>query len=256
MSAHQSHGPAGVPCYLSLGGNLGDVAATMRAAVDQLNSIPEIQTGRLSSIHSTRPVGAQAGPRFSNAALELTTRLEPLALLEQLQRVETQLGRVRERHFGPRTIDLDILFYGGQLIDHPRLRIPHPACWYRRFVLDPLMELSPEFVHPEQQLTILQLRDQLLERPLSVGIVGGELQLRTDVCDQLRAEYGPEQLLVFDDPAQWQSAPAIIIWLGSSPDDAGLGLNRLPVRQCLDATVHPCSPIQFALDTVASALAD
>ncbi|MEO1994352.1 MAG: 2-amino-4-hydroxy-6-hydroxymethyldihydropteridine diphosphokinase [Planctomycetaceae bacterium] len=256
MSVHQSSALSGVPCFVSLGGNLGDVAATMRAAVSQLECIAGIQIGALSTVYRTRPVGEHAGNRFSNAALELTTILEPRELLQQLQQVETRLGRVRERYFGPRIIDLDILFYGAQVVDQPTLRIPHPACWYRRFVLDPLSEISPSLMHPEHQLSVEQLRNQLLDRPLSVGVVGGEPRLREAVCGQLDSEYGSGRIGLFDHPAQWEAtAPRIIIWLGPSETDAcTVAFESLPVRQRLDATVHPCSPFQFAVDVVAAAL--
>jgi len=258
MRDEQACDLSGTPCVVSLGGNLGDVPAAMREAVSQLDQLDGIQVGRLSSIHRTSAVGEHAGNHFSNAALHIRTRLDPQALLEQLQQVETRLGRVRDRYFGPRTIDLDILFYGSQVIERPTLSIPHPACWFRRFVLDPLVEIAPGLLHPGQQLSVKQLRDRLLVRPLSIGVVGGDSIRRATVCDRLRSGYDSGRLRLFDHPAQWGSVPpTIIIWMGWSQDDTrGVDFESLPVGLRVNATGRPCGPSQCVLDVVASALPD
>jgi hypothetical protein len=95
-------------------------------------------------------------------------------LLARLLAVETELGRVRTTRWGPRTVDLDLLMFGNVVLDDgPALRVPHPACWYRRFVLDPLVEIAPDVVHPEKHLTIRDLRQRLLLRPLPVAVIAG-----------------------------------------------------------------------------------
>jgi len=258
MRDEQACDLVGTPCVVSLGGNLGDVPDAMREAVRQLDELDGIQVGRLSSIHRTSPVGEHAGSEFSNAALCITTGLDPQALLERLQQVETRLGRVRDQYFGPRTIDLDIVFYGSQVVESPTLSIPHPACWFRRFVLDPLVEIAPGLLHPTQQLSVKQLRDRLLVRPLPIGVVGGHGTQRTAVCDRLRSAYDSGRLQLFDHPAEWGSLPpAIIVWMGWSPDDTpGVAFESLPDGRRVNATDRSCPPAQFVVDVVASALPD
>lgn len=156
-------------CLISLGGNLGDVAATIDRALRRLHQPPEVSVGLRSSLFHTKPVGADAGADFVNAAAVLETSLTAHELLDRLLATETELDRVRTIHWGPRTLDLDLLFFGEAIIDdRPKLRVPHPACWYRRFVLDPLVEIAPQFIHPEKQVTVTELRRRLMERPLPV----------------------------------------------------------------------------------------
>jgi hypothetical protein len=100
--------------------------------------------------------------------------LEPLGLLDLLQRVENELGRTREVRWGPRTLDLDLIFYGDQVIDLPRLVVPHPHCWYRQFVLAPVASLLPDFLHPSFRLSMRELSERLARKPFRLG-VGGEL---------------------------------------------------------------------------------
>lgn len=160
-------------CLISLGGNVGNVEQRLRTAWQRLHSPPEIVLGPMSSLHRTAAVGADAGGEFINAAGVLETSLTAEELLSRLHAIEAEFGRVRERHWGPRTLDLDLLFFGDAIIDEgPRLRVPHPAAWFRRFVLDPLSEIVPSFVHPVKHQTIRELRERLLVRPLPVQIVG------------------------------------------------------------------------------------
>ena len=159
-------------CLISLGGNLGDVAATIDRALRRLHQPPEISVGLRSSLFRTKPVGADAGAEFVYAAAVLETSLTAHELLDRLLATETELDRVRTIHWGPRTLDLDLLFFGEAIIDdRPRLRVPHPACWYRRFVLDPLVEIAPQFVHPEKNASMAELHRQLLPRPLWAGVL-------------------------------------------------------------------------------------
>src|SRR5579871_1881358 len=175
-------------CWIALGGNLGPVQQTFADALDQLSRTARISVRALSGIHQTRPVGSEAGSEYTNAAAELETDLSPLALLDLLQSIEDRLGRVRETHWGPRTLDLDLLLYGAEIINSPRLRVPHPHLWYRRFVLDPLVEIAASIVHPEKGLTIEQLRQRLLARPFRCALAGRSAALRerlkTDVAPQ------------------------------------------------------------------------
>jgi 2-amino-4-hydroxy-6-hydroxymethyldihydropteridine diphosphokinase len=124
--------------YVGLGANLGDREATIRRAAELLGAT------RLSSLRETEPWGYADQPMFLNAVAELDTDLTPRALLERLLEIERELGRTREGpRFGPRSIDLDLLLYGDEVIDEPGLTVPHPRLHERLFVLEPLAELEP-----------------------------------------------------------------------------------------------------------------
>ena len=137
--------------YVGLGSNLGDREATVRRALDLLKSDGEIEIVAVSSLRETDPVGYTDQPRFLNGAAALRTDLPPRALLERLQDVERELGRDRTGpRYGPRTIDLDLLLYGSEVVDEPGLEIPHPRLAERAFVLEPLAELDESLVVPRQ----------------------------------------------------------------------------------------------------------
>jgi 2-amino-4-hydroxy-6-hydroxymethyldihydropteridine diphosphokinase len=125
--------------YVGLGSNLGDREAMLLRAAEAIEAV------RLSPVIETEPWGYADQPRFLNAVAELETELSPRELLELLLDVERRLGRTREGpRFGPRTIDLDLLLYGDEMIDEPGLQVPHPRLEERRFVLEPLAALVPE----------------------------------------------------------------------------------------------------------------
>ena len=126
------------PAYVGLGSNLGDREALIRRAAEAIGAV------RLSTIRETEPWGLQEQPPYLNAVAELETSLTPRQLLDRLLEVEGQLGRERVGlRWGPRTIDLDLLLYGNQVVEEPGLRVPHPYLLERRFVLEPLAELIP-----------------------------------------------------------------------------------------------------------------
>ncbi|AEV70477.1 2-amino-4-hydroxy-6-hydroxymethyldihydropteridine diphosphokinase [Acetivibrio clariflavus] len=127
--------------FLSLGSNLGDREKYLFEAVDEISKIPDVSIIKVSNIYETEPVGYLEQGKFLNMALKLHTELEPLKLLEHLQKVENMLKRTREIHWGPRTIDIDILMMDDLRIDLEELIIPHPRMFERAFVLIPLMEL-------------------------------------------------------------------------------------------------------------------
>ena len=156
-------------CRIALGGNEGDVSAAFAAALRRLEG-PDLWVTAVSRLYATPPMGADAGGAFLNAAATVNTSLAPLALLDRLLAAEDALGRVRTVRWGPRSIDLDLILYGDAVIDVPRLRVPHPAAWHRRFVLDPLCDIAPDALHPETGETIAALRDRLVPRPLPVAV--------------------------------------------------------------------------------------
>jgi 2-amino-4-hydroxy-6-hydroxymethyldihydropteridine diphosphokinase len=135
--------------YVGLGANLGDREATLRAAVDALGAEEGVEVVAVSTLRETEPVGVGEQPRFLNGVVALETTLAAHELLDRLLAVEQRFGRVRvpgER--GPRTLDLDLLLYGGEEIDEPGITVPHPRLHERRFVLEPLAELAPGLVVP------------------------------------------------------------------------------------------------------------
>ena len=135
--------------YIGIGSNLGERDVTIRDALALLAADPELEVEAVSSIRETDPVGVVDQPRFLNAAIRLATELAPRSLLEHLLAVEQQLGRVRTgKRYGPRTIDLDLLLYGDEIVDEPGLQVPHPRLAERRFVLEPLAELDPALIVP------------------------------------------------------------------------------------------------------------
>jgi 2-amino-4-hydroxy-6-hydroxymethyldihydropteridine diphosphokinase len=130
--------------YVGLGANLGPKEVTLLRAVDRLGEEPGIEVLELSRLRETDPVGNVDQPAFLNGAVAIETTLAPRELLDALLRIERELGRVRDgERWGPRTIDLDLLLYGGEVVDEPGLRVPHPRLHERRFALEPLAELDP-----------------------------------------------------------------------------------------------------------------
>jgi 2-amino-4-hydroxy-6-hydroxymethyldihydropteridine diphosphokinase len=127
--------------FLSLGSNLGDRDAYLGAARDALAALPGTSLVAVSRIYETAPQGHGEQPEFLNQVVLLRTRLQPLDLLIQCQRIEKEHSRVRELRFGPRTLDIDILLYEGVESDDPELRLPHPRMVRRAFVLVPLAEI-------------------------------------------------------------------------------------------------------------------
>ena len=142
--------------YLSLGSNLGDRVAHLHHALSEL-AAAGIQTVQVSSFYKTEPVDYLHQPWFINCAAEVRTSMMPLQLLRALQAMERKLGRKRTIPKGPRTIDLDILFYENAVVRSPALTIPHERLEERRFVLVPLRELAPTLRHPVTQRTVLEM---------------------------------------------------------------------------------------------------
>ncbi|HET7290025.1 MAG TPA: 2-amino-4-hydroxy-6-hydroxymethyldihydropteridine diphosphokinase [Thermodesulfobacteriota bacterium] len=132
--------------FISLGSNLGDRVLNCKKALGEISGFAEIRG--VSSVYETEPVGYDDQPYFINCAAEIETALPPLELLDRLREVEKGLGRTRSEAWGPRTIDIDIIFYDDLVIDTEELTIPHVSAHARRFVLEPLCEINPMFVHP------------------------------------------------------------------------------------------------------------
>jgi 2-amino-4-hydroxy-6-hydroxymethyldihydropteridine diphosphokinase len=134
--------------YVGLGANLGAREETLRRAVELLGSADGVDVLAVSQLRETDPVGVVDQPPFLNGAVAIETALAPRDLLDLLLEIERSLGRVREKRWGPRTIDLDLLVYGNEVVAEPGLRVPHPHLHERRFALEPLAELAPELDVP------------------------------------------------------------------------------------------------------------
>jgi len=138
--------------FVGIGANLGDPVAQVRAGVAALAALPHTRLVAASSLYRTAPVGYTAQADFVNAAALLETGLAPRALLDHLFAIEAGAGRERRFKDAPRTLDLDLLLYGGETIDEPGLTLPHPRLHERAFALAPLVELDPDCVIPGRGL--------------------------------------------------------------------------------------------------------
>lgn len=137
-----------ISAYIGLGSNLDHPEAQVQRALDELGAIPETRLGRVSSLYASPPMGPRNQPDYVNAVAELRTALPALALLDALQGIENAHHRVRGERWGPRTLDLDLLLYGHEVIDLERLKVPHPGIARRPFVLQPLAEIDRDLWVP------------------------------------------------------------------------------------------------------------
>jgi 2-amino-4-hydroxy-6-hydroxymethyldihydropteridine diphosphokinase len=147
--------------YIALGTNLEPRADHLEKALELFRSLTDVEVKRVSSIYESKPVGYLDQPDFLNLVFEAETDLLPLDLLDRCQSIEQELGRVRTIRFGPRTLDVDIVLYGAEIIEEEQLIVPHPRMQERAFVLLPLQELDPEYVVPEWNKTVHELVAEL-----------------------------------------------------------------------------------------------
>jgi 2-amino-4-hydroxy-6-hydroxymethyldihydropteridine diphosphokinase len=141
--------------YIGLGTNLGDRLKNLDKAISYLTSIAIVQ--KMSKVYETEPWGLKEQPFFLNQVIKCVTSFEPIPLLKQLKTIEKKMRRVATIHYGPRIIDLDILFYNNIILETPELTIPHPMMAERAFVLIPLAEIAPNLIHPKLHKTITEL---------------------------------------------------------------------------------------------------
>ena len=157
--------------YLSLGSNIGDREGNLRKAVERL-AAEDVRVLRMSRVYETEPVDYKDQAWFLNQVVEAETALFPMQLLTRIGRVERELGRVRTVRKGPRTIDIDILFYAAAVVETARLEIPHPRIAERRFVLAPLAELAADLRHPLTHRSVRRMLESAppaVVRPYQIG---------------------------------------------------------------------------------------
>ena len=184
-------------CLIGLGSNLGDREGLLNKALVRLQRHADIILLRQSRYHETLPVGGPAQSAYLNAAAVLQTSLSPQALLAELQRAETDLGRQRFETWGPRTVDLDLLLYDNLVMAEPNLVVPHPRMAWRRFVLEPAAEVAPEMLHPSTAWTITRLLNHLNQTPWYLAIAGpigvGKSYLASEIAEKNDARLLTEQ---------------------------------------------------------------
>jgi 2-amino-4-hydroxy-6-hydroxymethyldihydropteridine diphosphokinase len=149
-----------VQIFIGLGSNLGDRVTYLHRALIEIVNSEQIIIKKYSSVYETEPVGKKDQPQFLNMVAELETILLPRDLLRRLKDIESILGRTHTEHWGPREIDLDLLYYGNEVFSDKELQLPHPEIANRRFVLVPMKEIAGDFFDPMQRLTI----DEILRR--------------------------------------------------------------------------------------------
>lgn len=153
-------------CYIAIGSNLASPLEQVKAALDAIGKIPQSRVVTVSSFYRTPPLGPQDQPDYLNAAVALETPLEAEALLDHTQRIELQQGRVRKaERWGPRTLDLDIMLFGDQVIQTPRLTVPHYDMRNRGFMLWPLFEIAPALVFPDGMTLSAALTECAADKP-------------------------------------------------------------------------------------------
>ena len=154
----------GIICYIGIGSNLGDALQNCKDAIESIFRADQIEIIGNSSFYKTQPVGMESQNWFVNAVVEIKTTLSAYAIFLLLQAIEHAMGRKKETRGGPRIIDLDLLFYGQDIINETDLTVPHPEIHRRRFVLEPLGEIASYLIHPVFGISIRGLKDRLQDQ--------------------------------------------------------------------------------------------
>lgn len=137
-----------ITAYIALGSNLNTPIEQLNSALKAIENLPQTRLLAVSAFYQSKPLGPQDQPDYVNAVAKIDTALAPLSLLDELQRIENEQGRVRLRRWGERTLDLDILLYGNEIIQNERLTVPHYDMHNREFVILPLMDISADLILP------------------------------------------------------------------------------------------------------------
>jgi 2-amino-4-hydroxy-6-hydroxymethyldihydropteridine diphosphokinase len=161
-------------CHIGIGSNLGDALQNCKDAIESISRLSSVELIQPSSFYKTEPVGDIKQEYFINAVVEIKTELPARELLKTLQKIEKKMGRERSIKGGPRIIDLDIIFYGHEIIREKGLTVPHPEMHKRRFVLEPLNEIASYFIHPVFGVSVRGLKERL-DDTKSVEKIGLEI---------------------------------------------------------------------------------
>ena len=156
----------GIICYIGIGSNLGNALKNCQHAVESLSLTAGVEITRVSPFYKTEPVGIENQNMFINAVVEIRTVLSARNLFRALQSIEKDMGRDREVKGGPRIIDLDLLFYGQEVIQDADLIVPHPEIQRRRFVLEPICEIASYLIHPDFGVSMRGLKDRLSDNKM------------------------------------------------------------------------------------------
>jgi len=150
-----------IVCFIGIGSNVADPVSNCLESIERISLFSHIRITKKSSLYRTEPVGLKEQEWFVNGVIEIKTKYTATTLLKVLQQIEKDMGRIREERWGPRTIDLDILFYGQEVIKEKDLSVPHPELHKRRFVLIPMYEVAPYVIHPAFGISIKGLLNRL-----------------------------------------------------------------------------------------------
>jgi 2-amino-4-hydroxy-6-hydroxymethyldihydropteridine diphosphokinase len=184
---------------LALGANLGDRHVQFERAIASLSSDGEISVVATSTWRETAPIGGAAPqPAYLNGAILVETSLEPHALWRRMAAIETLSGRVRTEHWGPRTLDLDLLLYEERIIQDETLTVPHPRLTLRNFVLEPAAEIAPDMVHPALHRTLAQIWSHVRGTAPFVAIVGDE-SARQSLAERVAIRCGAQLIAADED---------------------------------------------------------
>ncbi|MCB1214677.1 MAG: 2-amino-4-hydroxy-6-hydroxymethyldihydropteridine diphosphokinase [Deltaproteobacteria bacterium] len=180
--------------YLGLGSNLGDRKGYLSKALESLKAHPQIEVGRISHFYETEPLtlNGESQNAYLNACVQVKTSLNAVQLFRVLEKIEQENGRTREYPWAPRTLDLDLLFFGDEIYRSKSLSIPHPEAHRRRFVLEPLAEIAPDYIHPIKGLSILALLKSLRHNKKVVPLYRFHFQERNE--EKPKTPTHPQQL--------------------------------------------------------------
>lgn len=134
--------------YIGIGSNMGDPQRNCLDSIDNIGKMDNCEIVSTSSLYLTKPIGVTGQEWYINGAISISTGLSAFEMIERLLDIEARMGRVRKKRWEPRTIDIDILLFGQDIIDHETLKIPHPMMHLRRFVMAPMTEIAPDLIHP------------------------------------------------------------------------------------------------------------
>jgi len=203
-------------CLLGLGSNLGDREARLRSALAEITALPDVQLVQHSDWYRSRPVGGPPDQgEFLNAAAVIETTTPPLPLLDELGKIESRLGRQPAERWSPRTIDIDILLYGNEVAETQMLTLPHPRMSFRRFVLEPAVEIAPKMLHPIIGWPVERLLLHLNSASDQVALVSPSADSRIRLAELIQKRGGttaiePPKFATAEHhwPASWT------VWLG------------------------------------------